>query len=136
MPKNFDMDPRVRDLDLDLDRDRLLRRAVPPKLSIIRLVLDPKWSLSLSLSLLWEVASEAAEASVAVDLPAMLPTSLRPPPPRLAWYARRKEASSLPSTALVLVVSSFIRASQLVSTDALALAWEWAADCGWLSCRG
>ena len=65
------MDPRVRDLDLDLDR--LLRRAeLPlPRFSIIRRVLDPK--VSLSLSLLWEVASEAAEASVAVDLPAVLP---------------------------------------------------------------
>lgn len=70
------MDPRVRDLDLDLDR--LLRRAelpLPPRFSIIRRVLDPKVSLPLSLSLplLWEVASEAAEASVAVDLPAALP---------------------------------------------------------------
>ena len=65
------MDPRVRDLDLDLDR--LLRRAeLPlPKFSIIRRVLDPK--VSLSLSLFWEVASDAAEASVAVDLPAVLP---------------------------------------------------------------
>lgn len=63
------MDPRLRDLDLDLDR--LLRRAElpPPRFSIIRRVLEPK----LSLSLLWEVASEAAEASVAVDLPAVLP---------------------------------------------------------------
>lgn len=70
------MDPRVRDLDLDLDR--LLRRSeLPlPKVSIIRRVLDPKLLLlllSLSLSLLWEVAPEAAEASVAVDLPAVLP---------------------------------------------------------------
>ena len=65
MPRNFDMDPRVRDRDLDLDR--LLRRAeLPlPRLSIIRRVLDVK--LSLSLSRWWEeeAASEvAAEASV------------------------------------------------------------------------
>lgn len=71
------MDPRVRDLDLDLDR--LLRRAeLPlPRFSIIRRVLEPK----LSLSLFWEeAASEAAEASVAVDLPAVLPPPPMPPP--------------------------------------------------------
>ena len=103
------MEPRVRDLDRDRDRDLDRLRLPPPppaKLSIIRLVLDPK-----SLLLLPD-APDAADDAAALPPP----TSLRPPPLRLAWYALRKEASSPPLLAL-----SFMRASQLVSTDALAL---------------